>query len=96
MTDLRKLANGRECTVRVPFCCNGNPETVVLCHYRLLGLSGMGIKSPNWCGAYACSACHSAIDSGSANFSRDELNLMHAEGVLRTLAILESEGVKPW
>ena len=96
MSKLRNLARGRQCQVRVPFCCNGNEETVVLAHYRMATLSGMGIKSPDWCGAWACSDCHRAIDSGSANYTRPELNLMHAEGVFRTLAILEREGQKLW
>lgn len=94
--NLRKLAKGRGCQVRIPMCCNGNPETVVLAHYRLAGLSGMGIKAPDWCAAYACSACHTAVDTGSANWTQAELKRMHLEGVLRTLAILESEGVRPW
>ncbi|MGL3134944.1 nuclease domain-containing protein, partial [Klebsiella pneumoniae] len=27
MANLRKAARGRECTVRIPGYCNGNPET---------------------------------------------------------------------
>ncbi|HBS0984508.1 DUF1364 family protein, partial [Klebsiella pneumoniae] len=34
MANLRKAARGRECTVRIPGYCNGNPETSVLAHYR--------------------------------------------------------------
>ena len=30
--NLRKLAKGRDCQVRLPGICNGNPETVVLAH----------------------------------------------------------------
>lgn len=36
MADLRKAARGRECQVRIPGVCNGNPETSVLAHIRLL------------------------------------------------------------
>lgn len=35
MANLRKEARGRECQIRIPGVCNGNPETVVLTHYRL-------------------------------------------------------------
>lgn len=42
MTNLRKEAKGRECQVRIVGVCNGNPETVVLAHYRMGGLNGMG------------------------------------------------------
>lgn len=91
--NLRKLAKGRECQVRLP-CCNGNPETTVLAHYRLAGVSGMGIKPPDVCGAYACSSCHDAIDRRSQmDLDRDFVRLAHAEGVMRTLSILVREGV---
>ncbi|MCX8621624.1 MULTISPECIES: nuclease domain-containing protein, partial [unclassified Gilliamella] len=36
MSKLTKEAKGRECQVRLP-CCNHNPETTVLAHYRLAG-----------------------------------------------------------
>ncbi|MBU5563095.1 DUF1364 domain-containing protein, partial [Escherichia sp. S69_ASV_4] len=44
MADLRKAARGRECQVRIPGVCNGNPETSVLAHIRLTGLCGTGTK----------------------------------------------------
>lgn len=98
MTDLRKLARGRECQVRIPGICRGDRETVVLAHYRLTGLSGLGIKPPDWCASYACSACHDAIDSRMRvlDATREQLHLWHLQGVLRTLAMLEREGVKLW
>jgi len=97
LSKLRDLARGKLCQIRVPGICDGNPETTVLAHYRLSGLSGMGIKAPDWAGAYSCARCHSMVDSGrSANFTRAELKQMHLEGVLRTLAMLEHDGVKLW
>lgn len=42
MANLRKEARGRECQIRIPGVCNGNPETVVLTHYRLAGTCGNG------------------------------------------------------
>ena len=47
MADLRKAARGRECQVRIPGVCNGNPETSVLAHIRLTGLCGTGTKPPD-------------------------------------------------
>ena len=44
MANLRKEARGRECQVRLPGICNGNPETVVLAHYRMVGICGTGMK----------------------------------------------------
>lgn len=92
--NLRKAARGRECQVRLPGICNGDPETVVLAHYRLAGLSGMGMKSPDLVASFACSACHDAIDRRAhTDLERDYVRLAHAEGVFRTQAILAREGV---
>jgi hypothetical protein len=97
VTNLRELARGEKCQVRLNDICNGNPETTVLAHYRLIGLSGMSFKSPDICGAFACSACHDAIDRRShLNLDRDFVQLMHLQGVVRTLAILEKRGVLKW
>ena len=90
MTDLRKLAKGQECQVRLPAICNGDPATTVLAHYRLAGVSGMGMKSPDVIGAWACSACHLAVDTDRA-YRAD-----FAEGVFRTQALLVKKGVLKW
>lgn len=91
--DLRKQARGRECTVRIPGICCFDPETSVLAHYRLAGTCGTGCKPDDQQGAIACNCCHDAIDGRSkTEYSRDELKLMHAEGVMRTLAIWRNEG----
>ena len=94
MADLRKEARGRECQVRIPGICNGNTETSVLAHYRLAGTCGTGIKPDDTQAAIACSCCHDVIDGRvKIGYSRDELRLMHAEGVMRTLAIWKKEGL---
>lgn len=54
MADLRKAARGRECQVRIPGVCNGNPETSVLAHIRLTGLCGTGTKPPDLIATIAC------------------------------------------
>jgi len=92
--NLREEARGRTCTVRIPGICNGNPETSVLAHYRLAGTCGTGIKPDDIQGAIACNSCHDVIDGRvKTEYSRDELRLMHAEGVMRTLAIWKKEGL---
>jgi hypothetical protein len=92
MTDLRKLARGKECQIRVPIICNGNPETTVLAHYRMTGISGMGIKSPDLIGAWACSACHTYVDSNHDEF----IQLAFLRGVLRTQYHLIQDKVVKW
>jgi len=91
--NLRDMARGRECLIRVPLHCIGGTETVVLCHYRIAGMSGMGLKSPDWCGAYGCYACHQIVDGQrNSTFTADERELMLVNGVIRTLAMLIEEG----
>ena len=91
---ITKAARGRDCMVRIPGVCNGNPETTVLAHYRLAGTCGAGVKPNDLQGAWACSACHDQIDGRSeAVYTQDERRLYHAEGVFRTIDILIREGI---
>jgi hypothetical protein len=87
--NLREIARGKECMIRLPGICNFNPETTVLCHYSLAGESGRSIKSPDILGAWGCSECHRISDGGkSTNYTRDQIRLWFAEGCLRTIAEL--------
>lgn len=80
--------------VRIPDVCSHNSETVVLAHYRLAGVSGMSMKSPDILGAWACSACHDAIDRRDyTDLDRDFVRLAHLEGMVRTIAQLVREGL---
>ena len=92
--NLRKLASGRECQVRLSGICNRDESTVVLAHYRLIGISGLGLKSPDLLGAWACSDCHDAVDRRRyKDLDYDFVRLQHAEGCFRTIAKLIEEGV---
>ena len=94
MADLRKLAKGRECQIRIPGVCNFNSETTVLAHFRLIGVSGLGLKPPDLLGAWSCSDCHDAVDRRRfKELEFDFVRLAHAEGVLRTQAKLIEEGI---
>ena len=92
---LRKEAKGRGCMVRIFGICNHNSETVVLAHIRIAGVSGMGMKSPDLIGAWACSACHDELDGRTrkSGLTRDELRLAHFEGMARTIMQLHKEGL---
>jgi hypothetical protein len=86
--NLRKEARGRDCKVRLPGICNFDPATTVLAHYRMAGISGMGLKSPDLLGAWARSSCHAYVDS-----HHDDATLRaFLEGVMRTIAALNKEG----
>lgn len=92
MANLRKEAQGRECQVRLPGICNGNSETVVLAHYRMAGLCGVGMKPNDLFGAWACSACHDEIDRRTRRTDAGEAHMAHLEGVIRTQGVLIAEG----
>lgn len=91
MSKLTKEAKGRECQVRLP-CCNHNPETTVLAHYRLAGTCGVGVKPNDLQGAWACSSCHDEIDRRTRIFENEFVRLAHAEGVMKTQNILIKDG----
>lgn len=88
MTNLRRLAIGRECQIRLPGCLFG---PCCLCHWRQIGISGGSLKSPDVIGAWGCAACHEKVDT--THRGDPEVQLDFARGVFRTQAILIAEGV---
>ena len=92
MNDLRTLAKGRECQIRLPGICNGDRATTVLAHIRIN--AGIGRKPHDLIGSWACSACHDVVDGRRQTmFGRDELRLSHLEGMARTIDVLAQEGL---
>ena len=95
--NLRKLARGQPCFIRVPGVCNGNPETTVLCHVRLIGISGIGMKVPDALAAFGCSDCHAVVDGQRRSaLTADERWVLLLEGMLRTQAWLIDRGILRW
>ena len=91
MTNLRRLAIGRECTIRLPGC---NTEPCCLAHFRMIGLSGMGMKSEDVFGAWSCANCHTKVDTDGRGDV--EVQLDFAKAVFRTQAQLVKEGKLAW
>lgn len=56
-------ARGAPCALRLPGVCNNDPATTVWAHLNGFG-KGMGLKTHDILGFPACSACHSAFDTG--------------------------------
>ena len=91
--DLRKLAEGQDCKIRLPGICNHDRATTILAHFRMVGISGLGLKSPDLIAAHACSSCHDAADRRShTELELDYVRLAHLEGMARTLAWLIKNG----
>lgn len=93
MANLCKAARGRECQVRIPGVCNGNPETSVLAHIRLAGLCGTGIKPPDLIATIACSSCHDEIDRRTRLVDAEYAKECALEGMARTQVIWLKEGL---
>lgn len=92
-TKLTKSARGEECTLRIYPYCNGNPETVVFCHAPSDD-KGMGIKSPDWWGAYGCSDCHDIVDGRRiAMLTREEIESIFMSGIYRTQKRMIEKGL---
>lgn len=89
MSKLREAARNQACLVRLPEICNHDRETTVLAHFRMPGMSGMSYKSPDWLGAFACSACHAYIDSHKDPVTQLDFCL----GVFRTISTQIEKGL---
>jgi hypothetical protein len=91
VSKLRKSAKGRDCEIRIPGTCNGNPETVVLCHFHGGGMAG---KRSDIHGAYGCSSCHAVVDGGvPVRWPKDMLDLWFLQAVIRTQEKMLAEGL---
>ena len=93
MTDLRKAAKGEPCEVRLPGICNFNPETTVLAHVRMAGLTGIGQKIPDQLGAHCCMACHDEADRRTMKMKAEEVELEFLRAVIRTQYKLIKRGL---
>ena len=95
MSKIRRSARGMDCQVRYPGICNHNPDTVVWAHANGSAAGkGIGMKAPDYLGAYCCSACHDVFDRRvPTHYSRETIELWFAEGVYRSQRILEQKGL---
>lgn len=91
--DLRKLARGMDCQIRLPGVCNFDPATTVLCHIRMAGITGVGMKASDILGAHGCSACHDEIDRRTTILDEEFVRVCFLEGIIRTICLLTSSGV---
>lgn len=94
MTDLRKLAKGQECKVRLPGICNFNDETTVLAHIRL-GYFGIGKKPSDWCGVHACSACHDELDRRTRRMDKTQVESDTLRALCEQLQWYVDKGLLP-
>ncbi len=85
--NLRREAIDRVCQIRLEGC---QTAPCCLCHFRIIGISGMSMKSPDLLGAWGCGSCHDKVDRTLRHDTETQLDF--ARGVFRTQAILLKEG----
>jgi hypothetical protein len=99
MTPIRRAARGQECTLQILGVCNGEPETVVLCHSNSLADGkGMGLKAPDTAACFGCSSCHDILDGRRPRphgMTAENVDAYFRYAVERTHAILRSKGLMP-
>lgn len=93
--NLRQLAKGQPCQLRLPTICNDNPETTVLAHIRNATF-GMGIKPPDIIGVWACHACHDELDRRTNKLKRDEVYVAALSALCRQLKLYVDKGIVKW
>lgn len=94
MVNLRKAAKGQMCQIRILATAITIPKP--LC-WRITGWRGRAepaTKPHDMQAAIACSSCHDLIDGRvkTSDYTKEELRLMHAEGVFRTQEIWRKKG----
>lgn len=93
MSTLRKSARNKPCCLQIHPFCNGNPETVVLCHLPSTS-KGISFKSPDWMGVYGCSSCHDVIDGRAKHdLPKEEIMRSMLRALERTWRIMIDEGL---
>lgn len=99
---LRRSAQGQECTLNIPGACRYSPDTVVLCHFPD-EFNGMGTKASDVSAGFGCDGCHAVLD-GRANhtsLSREDREFYMRRSMLRTwsvwidLGLIRIAGAKP-
>lgn len=91
MPNLREIARGKVCMVRVSGVCNLDPSTVVLAHRNG---AGMAIKHNDLIAAWCCSSCHDYVDGRShPGVPQDERERYLTDGIHRTQTMLLEMGL---
>lgn len=94
MTNLRKIAEGKACLLRLAGCSPGpGNETVVLAHLRRGGIAGTSQKPCDFAAIPMCHYCHSIYDGRAKSaHSRAQLDADALRGLCQWLFWLETRG----
>jgi len=89
--DLRAYAADQRCQIRLEGCTGG---PTCLCHWRQIGISGGGLKSPDLIGAWGCASCHAKVDADERGDIQTQLDF--ARAIFRTQAELVRDEIVVW
>lgn len=82
--------------MRLPDCCNHNPETTVLCHSNSLAHNkGLGYKADDRSACFGCSACHDVLDGRARHpyLDKPDIDAEFDRAMAETQAILKRRGL---
>jgi hypothetical protein len=95
LTDLRALARGMSCRLRIPGYCDRDPEKTVLCHIKR-GWCG-SIKPSDLVAVYGCMSCHDVIDGRrQTEYNRPEIDAMILRALCEQLNWYVTSGIVAW
>lgn len=90
---IRDSARGEACTLNIARVCNYRNETTVLAHLPHES-NGMGTKSTDLSSCFACSDCHSLIDSpGDPRLTSEDREWYMRRAMVRTWTRLVEKGI---
>lgn len=97
MSKITQSARGEGCSVRIPGVCLRTSETVIWAHANGSAAGkGIGMKSSDILGAYACQACHDVYDRRAPlpiGHFREAVEVYFWEGHARSLLLLMKKGL---
>lgn len=97
MSKITESARGEDCQIRIPGVCSFNAAETVWAHANGSAAGkGIGMKSHDALGSYACFKCHAVVDRMiplPEGLTRDQVKLYFLEGHLRSLIKLIDKGI---
>ena len=78
MSKITESARGEDCSLRVSPNCTDEYGYVVFCHLNS-NYRGMGIKSPDLFGVFACTYCQALLDVSKVDYQDQQRALFETQ-----------------
>lgn len=97
MSKITESAKGEQCQIRMFRVCNHDPATVVWAHANGSAAGkGVGLKTVDELGAYACFNCHNVYDRRVPlpdHLTRQDVEIAFHQGHQRSFLMLRQKGL---